>query len=417
MAQTVPAPAGPTAPLLSPDAAYEQALRPFDATRKAMSNWSDTEVSAFAVAIKNAGTACLARKPEQFTGDALISYARLCSLGQKWDLMGVAGGLYIDSDDKAKPQLATAYAYKRESKLHAQDVTEILAVEKSMLQDVPYDLISDVVTNEALAFLQLAYTKEALTVHTMREPLLLAEMKAGKPTVPLHVLYGDGLAMAALEQYAGDPDAAKATVSELEAAVGRGLTPDDAIPMAAARARYELLGKKLPTIHYELSLEDVKAKPHINTDLGTATSLLLFPDWCAMCVRMAPDLWDVVTRLGPQEIRTYGLVAEKTPDKAAMLAAQMKPMGTPAAPVSTAAAAPKSASELLLQTMTLVVPPETLETFTAEDFPFLVVVDHAGIVRFADAVPEDALGPGGFLDRVATHVAEQWPPPAHGGQR
>ena len=416
MAQTVPVPAAEAAPLLSPDAAYEQALRPFDATRKAMSNWSDTEVTAFAVAIRNASAACMARQPDEFAGDALIAYARLCSLGQKWDVMGAAAGRYIDSDDKAKPQLATAYGYKLESKLHAQDVTEILAVEKSMLQELPYDSVADVVTNEALSFLQLAYTREALTVHTMREPLLLAEMKSGKPALPRHVLYEDGLAMAALEQYAGDPEAAKTTVSELEAAAGTGLLPDDAIPMAAARARYDLLGKKLPAIQYELSLKDVKEKPHINPDLGAATSLLLFPEWCAMCVRMAPDIWDAVTRLGPQSIRTYALVAEKTPDKAAMLAEQLKPMGTPAAPVRAVEVRPKSASELLLHTMTLVVPPETLKTFAAEDFPFLVVVDHSGVVRFAQAAPEDALSPGGFLDRVATHVAERWPAPAHGGQ-
>jgi len=403
-----------TVPQLSPEAAYDQAVRPLEIVRRSMANWSDSEVGAFAVAMKNAGAACAARTPGEFVGDDLIAYAKLCSLGQNWAVMGVAAGLYIDSNDKEKPQLATAYGYKLESKLHAQDVTEILSVERSMLRDVPYEAIADTVTNEALAYLQLAYTNDALTVHGMREPLLLAALKSEKPGLPRHVLYADGLAKAALEQYAKKPEKATATVAELDAAldagaatgVAAGLAADDAIPVEASRRQYGLLGKPLPEIQFELSLKDVREKPHINPDFGAATALLLFPDWCAQCVRMAPELWDAMTRLGDGEIRVYGLVAEATPDKAKLLVAQMKPMG----PVAADAPA-RSPSEVLLHTPVLVVPPETLTAFAANDYPFLIVADHAGVVRFAAPAPESVLQPGDFLDTVVEHVAEQWPRP------
>ena len=53
MAQTPAATGTAPAPVqLSPEAAYQQALRPFELTRKSMSNWSDSEVGAFAVAMK-----------------------------------------------------------------------------------------------------------------------------------------------------------------------------------------------------------------------------------------------------------------------------------------------------------------------------------------------------------------------------
>jgi hypothetical protein len=120
---------------------------------------------------------------------------------------------------------------------------------------------------------------------------------------------------------------------------------------------------------------------------------------------MAPTIWDARTRLGPSQIHVYGLVAEATPDKAALLVAQMKPMSPPPPD-----APPKSPSELLLHNPVLVVPPETLKTFGADDFPFLIVVDHAGIVRFAEAAREPVLDEGGFLDWVAPHVAQTWPP-------
>jgi thiol-disulfide isomerase/thioredoxin len=397
-------------PQLSPEAAYDQAVRPLEIVRRSMANWSDSEVGAFAVAMKNAGAACAARAPGQFAGDELIAYAKLCSLGQNWAVMGVAAGLYIDSNDKEKPQLATAYGYKLESKLHAQDVTEILSVERSMLRDVPYEAVADTVTNEALAYLQLAYTNDALTVHAMREPLLVAALKSEKPGLPRHVLYADGLAKAALEQYAKQPEKATATVAELDAALdagaANGLAADDAIPVEASRRQYGLLGKRLPEIQFELSLKDVREKPHINPDFGAATALLLFPDWCAQCVRMAPELWDAMTRLGDGEIRVYGLVAEAMPDKAKLLVAQMKPMGPVAADAPV-----RSPSEVLLHTPVLVVPPETLTAFAASDYPFLIVVDHEGVVRFAAPAPESVLQPGDFLDTVVEHVAEQWPRP------
>lgn len=394
-----------TAPVqLSPGAAYDQALRPLEIVRRSMANWSDSEVGAFAVAIKNAQAACVARKPDEFAGDDLIAYAKLCSLGQQWGPMGAAAARYIDSNDEKKPQLNMAYGYKVESELHAKDLDGIVGMEVAMLAGVPYDGIVDSVTNEVMGYLELAYTDEALGLMQNREWHLIEALKSDKPLVPKHTLYEDGLAYAALEQYAGDPASAAARVAELDLALGTSLPPDEAIPVETARRRYALLGKPLPGIDFELSLADVREKPHINPDYGSATALLLFPEWCAQCVRTAPEIWDAMGRLGGKEIRVYGLLAAALPDKAALLKAQMKPMG----PVP-ADAPPKPVAEQLLHNPVLVVPPETLKRFAAEDFPFLVVVDHAGIVRFAAPAPEAVLAEGNMLDQVTLHMAETWP--------
>jgi len=406
----VPAASAPVQ--LSPGAAYDQALRPLEIVRRSMANWSDSEVGAFAVAMKNAQAACVARTPDQFAGDDLIAYAKLCSLGQQWGPMGAAAARYIDSNDEKKPQLNMAYGYKVESELHAKDLDGIVGMEVAMLAGVPYDGIVDSVTNEVVGYLELAYTDEALGLMQNRQWYLLEGLRSEKPLVPKHTLYEDGLAYAALEQYAGGDfanAAALKTVPELDAALGTSLPPDEAIPVETARRRYALLGKPLPGIDFELSLADVREKPHINPDFGAATALLLFPEWCAQCVRTAPEIWDAMGRLGGKEIRVYGLLAAATPDKATLLKAQMKPMGP-----APADAPPKPVAEQLLHNPVLVVPPETLKQFAAEDFPFLVVVDHAGIVRFAAPAPEAVLAEGNMLDQVTLHVAATWPKKAAG---
>jgi hypothetical protein len=52
-------------------------MRPLEITRRAITNWSDAETAALAMAVKQATEACIARTPDQFTGDDLIAYARL----------------------------------------------------------------------------------------------------------------------------------------------------------------------------------------------------------------------------------------------------------------------------------------------------------------------------------------------------
>src|ERR1035438_7352305 len=79
-----PAPSPAPALQLSPQAAYDQAVRPLDIVRGAAQNWSDSELAALAVAKDLAKASCLARTPDQFAGENLLAYARLCALAQQW---------------------------------------------------------------------------------------------------------------------------------------------------------------------------------------------------------------------------------------------------------------------------------------------------------------------------------------------
>ena len=405
-------------PLVSPRAAYDDATRPVEIVRKAITNWSDVELTALTVAMKKAAIACGERKAADYNGDDLVALSRLCSFGQQWPASKDAAAKYIGEmypvEGPAKTQLSLAYGLQLDAALHMHDLKEIMADAKAMLAGVAYDANVNTAADDAISYLQLAYTDEAMALETIRQPLLLAALEAEKPVIPRRSLYASGLAQAELLQYVNKPVEAAASVAALDAALGdvTKVLADDMVPIGEARKQYGLLGNPLPALTLSMSLANPAEVPRLDPQFGAGTALLLFPDWCAQCVGIRGDLWKAEqTKQGI--VRLYVLLAEKTPDKEALAAKALGIKPYPAAPVDPAAKPekPKTASELLLNTQTMVVPPETTELFAAGDFPFVVMVDYAGIVRFAGSAPETVLRPGDFLDRLVEHVAEYWPPP------
>lgn len=414
-----------TAPQLSPQAAYDQAMHPLEITRSAISNWSDAELKALAIAVKQAADACGARTPELFTGDDLIAYTRLCALGQQWPTVITAANRYINSTDPVKPQLAHAYAFQINATEHTNDPKAILAGSLAMLKAVPYASLSDETMYGALHYLQLAFTPEALTLYAARQPILLAALRTTQPTpppelagessVPIHTLYADGLAFAALQQFSGDPAAAAKTVAELDTALPATLPPDESIPIDETRRQYALLGTHLPVIPLTVSLFSVGETPHINTNYGDSTVFFLFPEWCAQCIRLTRQIMPTLHRINGgdgDEVHLYALLAQPPPPVDAPPKTPPKPASAKSRSVTDEPAQPeppKTAAEQLRGTPTLIVPPATLTQFAATDFPLLIATDPQGIIRFIQPASENTLNPGDFLDQIVMHITKQWP--------
>jgi hypothetical protein len=217
-------------------------------------------------------------------------------------------------------------------------------------------------------------------------------------------------------------------ISDIDAATPSNLSPDDAVPIADARRQYALLGTQLPSISVTVSLLSPTAPPRINPDFGTSTVLLLFPPWCAQCLRQAPQIAPAISRLGGN-VHIYGLLADNPPP-APPAAAPAKPQpassanrmhhptsreGTeqPAAAPSDKPDTSKPAADQLRGTPTLVIAPSTLASFGANDFPFLIATDHDGIIRLLlPAATENAFVVGGAIDQITTHIAAEWASPA-----
>jgi hypothetical protein len=410
-------------PQLSPKAAYDEAMHPLDVTRRSMSNWSDTEIGALTVAMTQAKVECAARDPKTFTDADLIDLAKLCALGQNSSAVVEAATRYIGADGP-KPQLAQAYVDLIDAQLHLKDESGAFASAQAMLTAVPYDTLTAEALDEAIGFMQFVYTPDALVLALARQPYLLARISATAvampptPTYPgaeaaqsLHELYADGIALAALQQLdKAAPASIAATLNALDAALPTTPAPDDAVPIALSRRRYALLGQPLPDLAHPAH----PATPHKPVALATLdvpnvlprlpapnaiTALLLFPDWCAQCLRMDTKLPQTVFSVAGHEAFAYGLLAQTfTPNP--------PPTGKT---VAATGFNPADAANDLRNTPTLVVDPSFLDVFTANDVPFLIVTDAQGVVRVLQPVSDDALDPGGTIDAAIARVGAQWP--------
>jgi hypothetical protein len=430
------------APQLSPQAAYEQATHPLEITRRSLQNWSDSETAALGVAVQQAKDNCSARSSSEFAGEDLIAFARLCALGQQWPSVQEAATLYVEAQRRATPAekttafpgLSQAYAYLIDSSLHVSDPTVALASAREMLSSCPYNELASEATNETILYLQLIHSDDALSLFAQRQPILLSLLRASstpnassatepKQTLPVHTIYAGAIAFAALQRFTNQSETAAGTASQLEAALPGGLSSDDTILIAETRRQYALLGAPLPPISPSGYLMEFPATPppRVNASFGAATAFLLFPDWCAQCIRMWPQFVPAHFYAGQKDVRFYAVLAQDTPLPSSIPTQSLsKPRpnsprttqtsAKPAAPIPDSDSEPtKTAVETLRGTPTLVVSNDVLTRFDATDFPFLIVTDHQGIVRFLQPAPENVLVPGGLLDQVVARVLQQWP--------
>lgn len=424
-------------PQLSPQSAYEQATRPLEITRRSIENWSESETAAFAVAIHQAKEQCSARTPSQYIGEDLIAYARLCALGQQWPTVQEAATLYLQAQRTAKPPatlsdfpgLPQAFAYLIDSSLHLNDPTIARVTADEMLRTVPYTDLTSEATNETIRYLQIIQTPDALSLLAHRQTILLSLLRtpvttnsaASQQSLPLHAIYADAIALAALQQFANQPEAAAATITELDTALPSNLSPDDSILIAESRRQYALLGSPLPDLapSADLLREPVDYASRIEINSG-AKALLLFPDWCAQCIRMGSQFMPALFRIGQYDAHFYALLAQATPPSTPTptpAKSKLSPtkatrfLPSPAAPTASSDQA-KTPVDLLRSTPTLIVPNDLLTRFAVTDFPVLIITDHKGIIRFLQPAPENVLASGGLADQVIARVVEQWPRPS-----
>jgi hypothetical protein len=414
---------------LSPEAAYEHAAAPVDITHRDVANWSDIELTALSVAIDQAKTACIEREQVKYTGDDLMGYAKLCALGQMWPDVYRAATQYINSGDKERPLLPQAYSFEVQADLNMRQPKDALGASIAMLKVVPYCAVVDDVTTAAVRYMQFSATEDAYELLMTRQRVLLGLLRGAQPDVgdwpteptvspiPLHTVVQHALDYAALSQYMGSKFAT-GIVKDIDGAMPKDLPPDEAILIAAERRQYDLLGTKMPELKGAVSLmgapEALLAKPVF----GAVTVFLLFPPWCAQCVRLGPQLQPAMEREhGSSGLKVYALLADTPPEPpkrvAGKNAADASALKRTAHAAEHAAeeTAVKSPADLLRKTPTLVVPPSTLDVFGAADFPFLIATDHDGVIRLLyPAAPNDALVEGGIVDQMTLDILSHWPP-------
>ena len=385
----------PAPPVQTPGEIYKAAMHPLDVVRGSLDNWSDAEVGALAVGMHKAHDACEAAEPREYAGDDLYDLIRLCALGQDWQNANAAAQVYIAS--RLEPHRAQAYALAINAMVHMNAVDLATETTREMLR-LPYDAEVAYAVRYMKDELEQRSDPEALKLAGEEHPAIVAALakkvplKAtnGDAVVSVGALVESAMELAFWQQYAGDAPAADATVSDVEQALppNSPLSADDTARIAAVRLRYGLLDKPLPELTPTRSLESPTAKPSIPTGGGTITILVLFPDWCGGCRKLMKPLTDFVKVNKDIPIRAFGLVFlddSVIPDPAAH----------------------EQILKELKGTSTLVVPPSTVQTLGANDFPLGIVLDKQGKVRFIGNLPGNAFNGNGYMEKTILRIVSR----------
>jgi hypothetical protein len=406
--------------------AYDRALRPLEMTRADTSNWSEVEISALNLSIAIAKHECDVRDSQALSGVELIYLSRLCAFGLDYPAVRAAAERYI-AENEPKPMLSQAYASLIDAELHVNAESDALASALKMLVAVPYDALVAQTLNEAIEYMRFNYTEDALKLSLVRQPLILSKLRGAltadsansespspdtSQVQPIHDLYADGIALAALQKLINAPTDAAKSVAALDAALPHLLPPDESLPIATARRRYALLGERLPDlsslIHITNPSNTTKGhhpnRPERQLQIpayGTVTALLLFPDWCAQCLRMAMKIPQSVFTVSNHQAFMYGLLSESPP---------IKSPDTHAAESNTTYTSVEG-TRVLRNTPTVLVDGSLLDLFAATNFPYLVLTDSQGIVRVLQPVGADAINPGNIVDSAVACVGKYFSRP------
>jgi hypothetical protein len=445
---------------LPPQAAYDQAIRPLEMTRRSPQNWSEVELAALKVARDQAEVACAARSPTQFTGDDLLGLARLCAFAQQWQPVLQSASKYLQEqlvtsggNLKRSGALAMAFDYSVQANLSLNDPDSALYITQSMLRTVPYDEFASEATHSTVHSIQFTHTDQALALLAQRQPILLSSIKghgllgsgsaglgaAGAPNLPpfsLEALYADAIALPTMLQFANQPGAAASSYTELEAALPNNLSSEESTFISEKRRQYLLLGSHLPLLTSMGSLLDpgAPAPDNLNTEFAYVTVFLLFPDWCNQCLAMGSNFVPVAKDLHDRyHVRFFALLAQANPpEKRSVKEVARNPSKDASSAASKSDKAARSGSAqperphvelnlavkptpdaLLLGTPTLIVPNETLNSFAATDFPLVIATDHNGVIRTIQLAPDNTLAPDGFIYQLVRHILANWPPAPH----
>ena len=252
---------------------------------------------------------------------------------------------------------------------------------------------------------------------------------AARVTFPIHSLFESALELAALQQLNNQPERAATALADLDRALPATIAPDEAIYIAADRQRYALLGTHFPALPGAVSLLPATDTPPSQPKFGSATIFLLFPPWCAQCIRQAQQIVAtlVTTAIarGPvaqNDVHIYGLLAAVPP----------APLAAPPPKVAAHASAAERTTPVWLPSIRTQTPinlrrnPHStsferrprwwsrlprLRTSSPTTFLSSLQRTTNGIIRLmVSPAPKNALNQNGPLDQLTDTILQHWPP-------
>jgi hypothetical protein len=382
--------AAPVSPSERPGVIYKAAMHPLEVVRASFGNWSASELAALTMGMRKAREACAQAKSEDYAGDDLCDLARLCMLGQSWpQAQAIARQCLERGPEKRR---AHAYAMIVSAQVQTGHLAEAQKTTLAMLRTLPYDAeVASTVLGMKNQLEQDANIGRMLELELAEQPAILEATKRhtalteeyGDALMNPGELYASAMHLAFQQYYNQDKPSSAATAASLDQALAsdKALGGEDAEIVERVRRQYRLLGAQLPAIEFKQALLSATSKPEINPDLGDATVLVLFPDWCVSCRAQMKTLTEFARVNSDTSIHAYGLVFHDDfgiPDS--------KPV--------------EQDWKDMEGTATLVVEPKAARALGAVDYPLGVVLDHDGVVRFLGVLPDNAFNGDGYVEQV-----------------
>lgn len=388
---------------------YLRAMQPVEIVRRSPNNITDSEMGAWGVAVSTAAHACAERKIEDFSGEDLFHFARLCQLGQQYEDAYVAARNYIRSGNTQS--LESARALLLRASLSGNNLVRAERAALDLLHNHPYDgTVHTLIQEMILTLAAVDAAENALRFVAERRDGLMGALRAGgglalhegSYRVPQSMLVRDALSavyLYRLENRMQNSQAmAETLLEEMRQIVADNATsvaPLEREAMRSALRRAELLIAAAPVIAVQAASA---AKPPLTAISyeNRVTLLAFYAPWSPQRAQM----FDLLTNIA-RDYKTFPV--------------QIFALSTPSAATGDATAKAPDVLGRLLEpfgktgsTVPVVVAPDSVNgDFAIDDWPMFAVVDPQGKVRFLDTLTGPEYKDGGRMHRLVAGLASQ----------
>jgi hypothetical protein len=419
--QPSPEPSTKPAIALEPPAdVYLRAMQPVEIVRRSPNNITDSEMAAWGLAVVTAAHECAARKIEDFAGEDLFHFARLCQLGQQYEDAYVAARKYINNGNKQSLESARGLILR--TSLSAGNLLHAERAAYDLLRNHPYDGTVHTLVQETIMTLAAADAVENSLrfVDERHDPLMAAlqtggglALHEGSYRVPQSTLVRDALSAVymyrAEHRVEGAQASARALLDSVRQVVhgtAASVSPLERDAMQAALRRAELLMADAPSLPVAMSSLPKGARPIVEVTYEKNITVLAF---------YAP--WS------PQRTQMFDLLASISHDYKTF-PLQIFAVSTPGVVTGDSAAKPAEVLTKLLEQFgksgspvpLLVAADTATQDFAIDDWPMFAVVDPSGKLRFLDTLAGPEYKDGGRMHRLVAALASiagpTAPPPA-----
>lgn len=210
---------------MTPLAAYQYAMEPFDNARKTPNDLTDADQWALHLGMQRANQQCEVLRVQKLTGEDLLALGKLCLFGQDFEPARESLIAYIEAPAPQSPEVGRLLLLRAFLGLH--QITSAESQAESLLTDFPYDasihLGFDQVIDAAAGTMDADNLAVIGRLNDLQLPHILDALAAGGSlksngdSVDAATLVRDALRIANALRFNGKPDQAERIVGQVSA--------------------------------------------------------------------------------------------------------------------------------------------------------------------------------------------------------